>query len=49
MLCGQNTFIFLKILEILLMLCKSCTEHSEKIGGGDCNTPRMSPSYIFEL
>jgi hypothetical protein len=49
MLCRQNTCIFLKILEILLMLCKIFTEHSEKIGGGDCNTPRTSPSYIAEL
>jgi hypothetical protein len=38
-LCGQNTCIFLKILEILLRLCKSCTEDSAKIRGGDCNIP----------
>jgi hypothetical protein len=47
MLCGQNTHIFLKILEILLMLCKSCTEDSEKIRGGDCNIPWQCPSYIM--
>jgi hypothetical protein len=43
MLCGQNTRIFLKILKILLMLCKSCTEDSAKIRGGDCNIPGSAP------
>jgi hypothetical protein len=47
MLCGQNTHIFLNILEILLMLCESCTKDSEKIRGGDCNTPRMFPNCIM--
>jgi hypothetical protein len=47
MLCGHNTHIVLKILKILLMLCKSCTEDNAKIKGGDCNTLRMCPSYIM--
>jgi hypothetical protein len=42
-LCEKNTNIFLKILKILLMLCKSCTENSEKIRGGDCNIPKDEP------
>jgi hypothetical protein len=39
MLCEHNTHIFLNILEILSRLCKSCTEDSAKIRGGDCNIP----------
>jgi hypothetical protein len=29
------------------MLCKSCTEDSTKIMGGDCNIPKDEPSYIM--
>jgi hypothetical protein len=29
------------------MLCKSCTENSATIRGGDCNTPRTCPIYIM--
>jgi hypothetical protein len=47
MICGKNTLIFLNILEILLMLCESCTEDNEKIRGGDCNTPRTCPNCIM--
>jgi hypothetical protein len=47
MLCGQNTHIFLKILEILLMLCEGCTEESAKIRGGDCNIPKDDPIVIM--
>jgi hypothetical protein len=43
MLYGRNTRIFLKILEILLMLCESCTEDSAKIREGDCNVPKAEP------
>jgi hypothetical protein len=43
MLCGQNTCIFFTILEILLMLCASCTDDSAKIRGGDCNIPKDEP------
>jgi hypothetical protein len=51
MLCGQNTRIFLKIFEILLMLCESCTEDSAKIRGGDCNIPKDEPccNHVYEL
>jgi hypothetical protein len=51
MLCGQNIRIFLKIFEILLRLCKSCTEDSEKIKGGDCNIPKEEPccNHVYEL
>jgi hypothetical protein len=40
MLCGQNNRIFFNILKILMMLCKSCTDDSEKIRGEDCNIPQ---------
>jgi hypothetical protein len=43
MLCRHNTRIFLKILEILLMLCESCTEDSAKIREGDRNVPKAEP------
>jgi hypothetical protein len=49
MLYGRNTRIFLKILEILLMLCESCTEDNEKPREGDCNVPKAEPcckSYL---
>ena len=50
-LCGHNTHIFLNILGILLMLCESCTEDSEKIRGGDCNIPKDEPccNHVYEL
>jgi hypothetical protein len=47
MLCGKNTHIFLNILEILLKLCKICTEESPKIRGGNCNIPRQCSIYIM--
>jgi hypothetical protein len=51
MLCRQNIRIFLKILEILLMLCKSCIEDSAEIRGGDCNIPKAEPccNHVYEL
>jgi hypothetical protein len=51
MLCGQNTHLFLNILEILMILCESCTEDNAKIRGGDCNIPKDNPycNHIYEL
>jgi hypothetical protein len=51
MLCGKNTRIFLKLLEILLILCESFTEDSANIRGGDCNIPKDEPccNHVYEL
>jgi hypothetical protein len=49
MLCGKNTHIILKILEILLILCKEFTEDSAKIRGEDCNIPKDIPQLYYEL
>jgi hypothetical protein len=46
MLCGQDTRIVLKILEILLMLCKCYIEDSANIRGWDCNIPWQCLGYI---
>jgi hypothetical protein len=45
MLCEKNVCIVLNIFEILVInLYMYCIEDSEKIIGGDFNTPRPIPS-----